>query len=100
QQLAANEPIARGDLGLVLWQSNRGAEARPHLVAALSAVPSWSEVALAAGELALAARDYAGAAETLGVAAKCEEHAFEFTIGKSDNFCARAKHDLALALIG
>jgi ABC-type phosphate/phosphonate transport system substrate-binding protein len=108
QDLAATDPTARGDLGLLLWQNGRGDQARPHLAAALASLPSWSEVALAAGELALTSRDYAHAVELLSVASKCDApnalavnaDAAAIVVGKSDDICARAKRDLALAYIG
>src|SRR5205085_4847081 len=66
----AADPMARGDLGLVLWQTNRADEARPHLAAALTAIPNWSELALALGDIAYNARDYARAYEMLNTAEK------------------------------
>jgi len=100
QELAATDPIARGDLGLLLWQSNHADEARPHLAAALTATPAWSELALALGDIAYNAHDYPHAHELLNIAEKnCDAKADALIIGKTDNLCARARHDLALALI-
>jgi tetratricopeptide (TPR) repeat protein len=96
----ANDPIARGDAGLLLWTNKRGDEAKPHLAAALTAQPAWGEVALALGDIALASRDYARASEMLAVAeAHCAPPVDVLLIGATENLCARAKHDLALALI-
>src|SRR5207253_9755589 len=91
QELAASDPIAKGDLGLVLWSTGKADDAKPHLAAALAASPSWNEVALASGELAIGAREYSRAADILASVAKCEERAgaaAEITLGKSDNLCA------------
>jgi tetratricopeptide (TPR) repeat protein len=90
QELAGTDPIARGDLGLLLWQSNRADEA------------GWSEVALVNGEIAMAARDYPRAAESLTIAVQqcvAPPPPAAIVIGKTDNLCARAKHDLASALL-
>jgi tetratricopeptide (TPR) repeat protein len=98
QDFASSDPIARGDLGLLLWQSNRIDEARPHL----ALVPGWSEIALANGEIALAARDYPRAAESLNLAVQqcvAPPPPAAIVIGKTDNLCSRAKRDLANALI-
>src|SRR5205085_1311370 len=104
---------------LVLWQPNRTDEARPHLAAALTAIPNWSELALALGDIAYNARDYARAHEMLNTAEKnCDSsggqapppvrpgeapvlhrEASDVSIGKTDNLCTRARRDLALALI-
>jgi tetratricopeptide (TPR) repeat protein len=90
QEFASSDPIARGDLGLLLWQSNRADEA------------GWSEVALVNGEIAMAARDYPRAAESLNVAVQqcvAPPPSAAIVIGKTDNLCARAKRDLANTLI-
>jgi tetratricopeptide (TPR) repeat protein len=97
----ASDPIARGDLGLLLWQSNRADDARPHLAAALAASPAWSEVALASGEMSMNARDYNRAAELLTIAAQqCQAPVTgALIVGKTDDLCTRAKRDLAGTLI-
>jgi len=100
QLLELNDALARGDAGLLLWTSKRSDDAKPHLTAALSAQPAWGEVALALGDIALASRDYARASEMLGVAEDhCAQPAGVLVIGATENLCARAKHDHAIALI-
>ncbi|HWW60603.1 MAG TPA: tetratricopeptide repeat protein, partial [Thermoanaerobaculia bacterium] len=95
------DALAQGNLGLILWQLGRANDAKPHLVAAQATGPAWSDITLAAGEIALAERNYDRAADLLGVAARCEAHpeADIFELGAGDN-CNRAKQSLAIALIG
>jgi len=108
----ANDPFARGDAGLLLWQAGHPREARSHLAAALAADPAWDEVALASGEIALAEREYSKAVEILAHFSKCplppgdggaqrRARGDQVTqiIGTSDDLCARAKRDLAIALL-
>lgn len=94
QELAGTDPIARGDLGLLSREKS-------HLAAALAAFPTWSEVALALGEMALASREYGRAGELLNTALQnCEvQPAGVVLVGKTEGLCARAKHDLAIALL-
>jgi len=100
QLLDLNDPLARGDAGLLLWTSKRSDEAKPHLAAALAAQPAWGEVALALGDIALASRDYARASEVLAVAEDhCKQPTDVLVIGATENLCARAKRDHAIALI-
>lgn len=83
---AMTSPIARGDAGLLLWEGGRGAQAKPHLLAAHAAIPDWPEVTLALGELAIADRDFGDAIELLS-AAKCGD------------VCERMQRSLGIALI-
>jgi len=97
QELPA-EPLARGDLGLLLWQLGRAAEAKP-----LLSDPLWPDVRVAAGEIAIADGDYDRAVELLS---DCESanpfvlsgDVLEVNVGRSDA-CARAKQSLAMALL-
>jgi tetratricopeptide (TPR) repeat protein len=66
-----SSPIARGDAGILLWQLGRSAEAKPHLAAALRALPDWHEAALVSGEIAVAEKRYGDAVELLSPL-KCE----------------------------
>jgi tetratricopeptide (TPR) repeat protein len=97
-------PVSRGNAGLLLWQLGRAAEAKPHLSAARASFPDWNEVTLAAGEIALADRNYDDAVELLA-AVKCEAnapaagHPLQLTVGQSENLCGRAKSSLAIALL-
>ncbi|HEX9460258.1 MAG TPA: tetratricopeptide repeat protein, partial [Thermoanaerobaculia bacterium] len=61
----SSSPIARGDAGLLFWQLGLWADAKPHLATAHKAFADWSEVALAAGEVALGEKRYDDAAELL-----------------------------------
>jgi tetratricopeptide (TPR) repeat protein len=97
-------PVSRGNAGLLLWQLGRGAEAKPHLSAARASFPDWNEVTLAAGEIALADRNYDDAIELLA-SVKCDAgtpaagRALQLTVGSSENLCGRAKSSLAIALL-
>lgn len=99
-------PVARGDAGLLLWQLGRPADAKPHLAAAHAALPDWSEVALAAGEIAAGEKNHDAAIELLS-AVKCAAaapksggaRALQTTIGESENVCGRARLSLANALL-
>jgi len=100
-----NDPLTRGDAGLLLWQAGRARDARPNLAAALAADPAWDEVALAAGEIALSEREYSNAVELLSKV-KCERMLSEaeapsplLRIGTTEDLCPRAKRDLAIALL-
>jgi superkiller protein 3 len=108
----ANDPFARGDAGLLMWQTGRPRDARAHLTAALAADPAWDEVALASGEIALAEHEYSKAVELLSRFSKCPLPPGEggaqrrvrgeqdtLTIGTTDDLCPRAKRDLAIALL-
>ena len=65
QSSGAIDALARMNLGHALWLSNRGAEARPHLQAAVKAFPGFASLHIALGEIALAAGDRAEAMERL-----------------------------------
>jgi tetratricopeptide (TPR) repeat protein len=65
---AMTSPIARGDAGLLLWEGGRGAQAKPHLLAAHAAIPDWPEVTLALGDLAIADRQFGDAIDLLSTA--------------------------------
>jgi len=107
-----SDPLVRGDAGLLLWQAGRPRDARPHLAAALAADPTWNEVALASGEIALNEREYSNAVDLL-TKVKCErllsgaeaaspprgEAAAPLRIGTTEDLCPRAKRDLAIALL-
>ena len=78
-----DDPISRGNLGLLLWIAGRDADAKPHLAAARAAKPDWFEVSLAYGEIT---KDI----DILGAAvSRCEQQ----------ELCTRAKQDLAYALL-
>jgi len=80
-----DDPVSRGDLGLLLWQAGRESDAKPHLAAARTAKADWFEVTLALGEIN-------GDLDLLGASvARCEK--------TDDPLCGRAKQDLALALL-
>lgn len=98
-------PIARGDAGLLFWQLGSLADAKPHLAAAQKAFTDWSEVALAAGEVALSEKHYDDAADILS-SIRCEASSWghraqplELTLGPEPDVCARAKNSLAIALL-
>lgn len=101
-------PLSRGNLGLVLWQLGRSKEAAAHLNAAVAAHPEWIDVAVAAGELALAERKYDRAADLLERASRCRSRSgavmsngvLEASFGGTDDICNRAKQALGLALLG
>jgi superkiller protein 3 len=107
------DPLVRGDAGLLLWQTGRPRDARPHLAAALAADPTWDEVALASGEIALAEREYSNAVEVLSrFSAKCPLPPGEggaerrvrgeqvtLSLGATEDLCPRAKRDLGIALL-
>jgi len=65
QDLSASDPLARGDLGLLVWQNKRGDEARSHISTALTAIPTWIVLALALGDLAFHGHAFARAYEPL-----------------------------------
>lgn len=84
KQLAGiDDPVVRGDLGILLWQAGRESEAKPHLLAARTAKPDWFEVSLALGEINNDADLLAS------LASKCTAEAL----------CTRAKQDFGYALL-
>jgi tetratricopeptide (TPR) repeat protein len=99
--LQSNSAVAKGNLGIVLWQQNRLADARAPLLEAARAFPDWYEVRLALGESYLASRDWDEAAEAL---VKCEvppaklvftRDSVAATLGRNDTLCARARQGLS-----
>ncbi len=101
-------PLTRGNLGLALWQLGRNKDALAHVNAAVAAHPEWIDVAVVAGELALAERKYDRAAELLDRASRCEPRGgavmnagrLEASFGGSEDICNRAKQVLGVALLG
>lgn len=61
----AIDGLARMNVGHALWLAGRGADARPHLQAALKAFPSYPSLHIALGEIALSSGDRAEAIERL-----------------------------------
>jgi len=99
-------PMARADAGLLLWQLGRTNEARPLITAAREAMPSWTALTLAAGEIALAARDYEQAATLLTsncaaspFAPSVGDNTLTVAIGNDADLCARAQQSAATALL-
>jgi tetratricopeptide (TPR) repeat protein len=99
-------PVARGDAGILLWQLGRGSEATPHLAAAHKAFGDWSEVTLAAGEVALAEKRYDDAAELLSafrcdapLAQRANAGSLELVLGPTVDVCARGRQSLTNALL-
>jgi tetratricopeptide (TPR) repeat protein len=101
----SSSPVAQGDAGILLWQLGRTNDAKPHLAAAHKAFADWSEVALAAGEVALADKRYDDAAELLA-SIRCDakpstgnERTLDLTLGPAADVCARARQSLTQALL-
>jgi len=84
QLTGIDDPVSRGDLGLLLWQADRESEAKPHLTAAHAAKPDWFEVTLALGEITNDVDLLSNAVS------RC---------GDQQALCARAKQDLGYALL-
>jgi len=99
-------PIARGDAGILFWQLGMPIDAKPHLGAAHKAFADWSEVSLAAAEVAISERRYDEAAELLD-SIRCNADSWgrraasvlEITLGSNVDVCGRAKKSLAIALL-
>jgi tetratricopeptide (TPR) repeat protein len=99
-------PIARGDAGLLFWQLRLPADAKPHLAAAHKAFADWSEVALAAGEVALGEKRYDDATELLS-SVRCDSEVWgrasgstlELSLGQRADVCGRVKESLATTLL-
>jgi tetratricopeptide (TPR) repeat protein len=97
-------PIARGDAGILFWQLGMFSEAKPHLGAAHKAFADWSEVSLAAAEVAIGERRYDDATALLD-SIRCAGGwsragpVLELTLGPEADVCGRAKKTLATALI-
>lgn len=84
QLTGIDDPVSRGDLGLLLWQADRESDAKPHLAAAHAAKPDWFEVTLALGEITNDVDLLSNAVS------RCGDQAA---------LCARAKQDLGYALL-
>ena len=83
QLTGIDDPVSRGDLGLLLWQADREPEAKPHLTAAHAAKPDWFEVTLALGEIT----------NDVDLLSNAVSHC------TNEALCARAKQDLGYALL-
>ncbi|HEX7680979.1 MAG TPA: tetratricopeptide repeat protein, partial [Thermoanaerobaculia bacterium] len=102
----SSSPIAHGDAGLLFWQLGLWADAKPHLAMAHKAFAGWSEVALAAGEVALGEKRYDDAAELLS-SVRCDSDGWgrsgsstlELSLGAKADICGRAKESLANTLL-
>jgi tetratricopeptide (TPR) repeat protein len=98
----SSDPTLRTDLGLLLWQMGRGSDAAPHLA---SVDQTWADAVVAAGELALAAKNYDRAIELLATCTNPENRfalrgdALEATLGASEGICSRAREAYAFALL-
>jgi tetratricopeptide (TPR) repeat protein len=103
---ASASPLARGDAGLLLWELGRTGDAKPYLAAAHQAFAEWSEVTLAAGEIALAEKRYDDADRLLS-SIRCDAKPqdaivgsrLDLTLGADANVCGRARQSLAQALL-
>ena len=99
-------PIARGDTGILFWQLGMFSDAKPHLGVAHKAFADWSEVSLAAAEVAIAERRYDDATELLD-SVRCSgatwgrrtATSLDLTLGSEADVCGRAKKSLALSLL-
>jgi tetratricopeptide (TPR) repeat protein len=99
-------PVARGDAGILFLQLGMSTDARPHLAAAHKAFADWSEVSVAAGEVAIGERRYDEAAELLD-SIRCGGAAWgrhvgtslDLTLGSEGDICGRTKKSLAIALL-
>jgi tetratricopeptide (TPR) repeat protein len=97
-------PIARGDAGLLFWQIGMPNDAKPHLAVAHKAFADWSEVSLAAGEVALGEKRYDDAVDLLS-SVRCDSEAWgggatlNLTLGSRADLCNRAKESLATTLL-
>jgi tetratricopeptide (TPR) repeat protein len=102
----STSPIARGDAGIVFWQLGMLSDAKPHLGVAHKAFADWSEVSLAAAEVAISERRYDDAAELLD-SIRCNGETWgrraasvlELTLGSNADVCGRARKSLAIALL-
>jgi ABC-type phosphate/phosphonate transport system substrate-binding protein len=99
-------PIARGDAGILFWQLGMLSDAKPHLAASHKIFADWSEVSLAAAEVAMGDRRYDEAAQLLD-SIRCNGAAWgrpvgaslDLTLGSDADVCGRAKKSLATALL-
>jgi tetratricopeptide (TPR) repeat protein len=67
-QDAAEDPVVRANLAKTLYLAGRGGEARGFLEASAAAEPDQIVLRAVVGEIALAERDYSGAAQSLAAA--------------------------------
>jgi len=102
----STSPIARGDAGILFWQLGMLNDAKPHLGAAHKAFADWSEVTLAAAEVAIAEHRYDDAAALLdsircnaGVWGRRSGAVLDLTLGPEADVCGRGKKSLAIALL-
>jgi tetratricopeptide (TPR) repeat protein len=99
-------PIARGDAGILLWQLGMLNDAKPHLSTAHKAFADWSEVSVAAAEVAMSERRYDDAAALLD-SIRCNAGSWgrgaasllELKLGSDADVCGRAKKSLSVALL-
>jgi tetratricopeptide (TPR) repeat protein len=102
----STSPIARGDAGILFWQLGMFSEAKPHLGVAHKAFADWSEVSLAAAEVAINDHRYDDATELLDSVrcngatwARRNGTSLDLTLGADADVCSRAKKSLATALL-
>jgi tetratricopeptide (TPR) repeat protein len=98
QLTGIDDPVSRGDLGLLLWQANREPEAKPHLTAAHTAKPDWFEVTLALGEITNDVDLLSNAMSQCVGQAPSPARTGEAPV-LHEALCARAKQDLGYALL-
>jgi len=97
-------PIARGDAGLLFWELGLPIDAKPNLAIAHKAFADWSDVSLAAGEVALGEKRYDDAVDLLS-SVRCDSEAWgggatlNLTLGPRADLCSRAKESLATTLL-
>jgi len=99
-------PIARGDAGILFWQLGMLNDAKTHLALVHKAFADWSEVSLAAAEVAIGERRYDDAAELFD-SIRCSGDGWgrrtasvlELTLGSQSDVCGRAKKSIAIALL-
>jgi tetratricopeptide (TPR) repeat protein len=99
-------PLARGDAGILFWQLGMLSDAKPQLAVAHKAFADWSEVSLAAAEVAISERRYDEAAELLdsircngGVWGRRGGSVLDLTLGSDADVCGRGKKSLAIAML-
>jgi tetratricopeptide (TPR) repeat protein len=102
----STSPMARGDAGILFWQLGMTTEAKPLLTIAHKAFAEWSEVSLAAGEVAINERRYDDAAALLDpircnadLRTRRAASVLDVNIGADVDVCGRAKKSLAVALL-
>lgn len=95
------EPVVRGNLGLSLWLDGKANDAKPHLAAALQALPQWNAVAIALGAIAMQEGNYALAVQrfTEKRAGDAPAGVVMFARGSDAELVARSQQWLATALV-